>query len=62
MTVTKIEPLGKERSRIYIDERLAFVLYRGELSRYGVKEGRELPEETYREIMDTVLAKRAKLR
>lgn len=62
MTVTKIEPLGEERSRIYIDERLAFVLYRGELSRYGVKEGRELPEETYREIMDTVLAKRAKLR
>ena len=62
MTVTKIEPFGKERNRVYLDEQLAFVLYRGELSRYGVKEGLELPEETYREIMDTVLAKRAKLR
>lgn len=62
MTVTKIEPLGKSRSRIYIDEQLAFVLYRGELSRYRVKEGRELAEEDYREILESVLVKRAKLR
>lgn len=62
MTVTKIEPLGKNRNRVYIDEELAFVLYRGELSRYKIKEGCELPEESYREIMETVLVKRAKLR
>lgn len=62
MTVTKIEPFGKERSRVYIDEELAFVLYRGELSRYEIKEGCGLSEDTYWEIMETVLAKRAKLR
>lgn len=62
MTVTKIEPLGKNRSRIYIDEQLAFVLYRGELSRYGIKEGCELPEASSREIREEILVKRAKLR
>lgn len=62
MIVTKIEPFGKNRSRIYIDEQLAFVLYRGELSRYEIKEGRELREESYREIREQVLVKRAKLR
>lgn len=62
MTVTRIEPLGKNRSRIYLDERPAFVLYRGEISRYEIREGFELPEESYREIMEELLVKRAKLR
>lgn len=62
MTVTQIEPLGKNRSRVYIDEQLAFVLYRGELSRYGIREGTELPAHVYQEIVEQVLDKRAKLR
>ena len=62
MTVTQIEAVGKNRSRIYIDEQLAFVLYRGELSRYGIKEGSEISRETYEEILYQVLEKRAKLR
>lgn len=62
MTVTKIEPLGKNRNRVYIDEELAFVLYRGELSHYEIKEGCEIQEESYREIVEEVLVKRAKLR
>jgi regulatory protein len=62
VTVTRIEPLGKNRSRIYLDERPAFVLYRGEISRYEIREGFELPEESYREIMEELLIKRAKLR
>jgi len=62
VTVTRIEPLGKNRSRIYIDESPAFVLYRGELSHYGIREGFELPEESRREIMEELLVKRAKLR
>ena len=62
MTVTRIEPLGKNRSRIYLDERPAFVLYRGEISHYEIREGFELPEESYREIMEELLVKRAKLR
>lgn len=62
MTVTQIEPLGKNRSRVYIDEQLAFVLYRGELSRYGIREGAKLPAHVYQEILEQVLDKRAKLR
>lgn len=62
MTVTGIEPLGKNRSRVYVDEQAAFILYRGELSRYGIEEGSTLTEEVRREIMEEVLTKRAKLR
>lgn len=62
MTVTKIAAVGKSKSRVYIDEQLAFVLYRGELSRYRIKEGEELPEEVYQEITEVLLVKRAKLR
>ena len=44
MIVTGLEAVGKNRSRVYLDEELAFVLYKGELSRYGIKEGAELSE------------------
>ncbi len=62
MTVTQIEPVGKSRSKVYIDEQLAFVLYKGELCHYGIKEGCVLSEDTYGEIMAVVLVKSAKLR
>lgn len=62
MTVTKIAELSKARSRIYIDEQPAFVLYKGELRHYHIKEGSELSEGDYDEIMHTILPKRAKLR
>ena len=38
------------------------VLYKGELRLYGVREQEELSEESYREIMQEVLPKRATLR
>ncbi len=62
MVITKLEALGKNRSRVFIDEELAFVLYRGELSRYQIREGEELSEANYREITEVVLKKRARLR
>ncbi len=62
MTVTKIEPLTKTRFRIFIDETPAFVLYKGELSRYRIKTEEEIDEKTYEEILDTVVLKRAKSR
>ena len=62
MTVTAVEEITKTRRRVYLDGRLAFVLYRGELSRYGIAEGAELPETVYREILDEVLLGRAKRR
>lgn len=62
MTVTEIVELSKSRSKVYIDEEFAFVLYKGELRLYHVQVGRELSAENYRIIMEEVLPKRAKLR
>lgn len=62
MKVTKIEELTKSRSRIYIDEEFAFVLYKGELRSYRIVAGEELAPEDYGTIMSQVLPKRAKLR
>ena len=58
--VSKIELIGNSRYKVYLAEEFAFVLYKGELSRYGIKEGTELPNETYTKIMEEVLPKRAK--
>lgn len=62
MTVTKTEAVTKTKYKVYIDGQFAFVLYKGELSRYQVKEGQELSRKTYEEICGEVLTKRAKLR
>ena len=62
MIVTQITELSKERSKVYIDQEFAFVLYKGELRLYRIQEGKELTADTYRTIMQEVLPKRAKLR
>lgn len=62
MTVTGIKEINKSRMKIELDGEFAFVLYRGELAAYGIKEEQELSEESYREIITHVLPKRAKLR
>ena len=62
MLVTQVTELSKSRSKVYIDQKFAFVLYKGELRLYHIKEGEPLKEEDYRAIMEEVLPKRAKLR
>ena len=62
MRVTRIEELTKSRSRVYIEEGFAFVLYKGELRSYRIVVGEELAPEDYETIMGQVLPKRAKLR
>ena len=62
MIVTKTEAVTKTKYKVYIDEQFAFVLYKGELSRYRLEEGCEVPEAVYEEICQKVLLKRAKLR
>lgn len=62
MLVTQVTELSKSRSKVYIDQEFAFVLYKGELRLYHIKEGEPLKEEDYRTIMQEVLPKRAKLR
>lgn len=61
MLVTDIKSVTKTKYKIFIDEQFAFTLYKGELSRYHIKENVEIDEETMEEIKAVVL-KRAKLR
>ena len=62
MTVTAIREIAKSRVLVSVDETFAFVLYKGELRSYGLKEGQEITEEAYRDIMENLLPRRAKLR
>ncbi len=62
MLVTKIIPIDKKRSRIWLDAEFAFVLYNGELRQFKIEEGGTLSEAGYKNIMEEVLPKRAKLR
>ena len=64
MTVTSIEPYpkGKGRVSIYLNEEFAFVLYKGELSQYGLEVGTEVDDELYGRILNETLTTRAKKR
>lgn len=62
MRVTRIEELTKSRSRIFIDEEFAFVLYKGEMRSFHICEGEEMEQAVFRAIMTELLPKRAKLR
>lgn len=62
MKVTQIQEVSKSRSKIFLDEEFAFVLYKGELRHYQIQQGEELSEEDYNTILNEVLPKRAKLR
>lgn len=62
MTVTQLTALGKGRYKVYIEDRPAFVLYRGELNRLGIREGEGITEGNLREIQEEILPLRAKKR
>lgn len=61
MVVSKIEELTKTRYKVFIDGEFAFVLYKGELSRYHLKEEAPITEEVY-EALYKLVVKRGKLR
>ena len=62
MKVTRIEELTKSRSRVYLEEQFAFVLYKGELRSFHVAEGEELAPQDYETIVKQILPRRARLR
>lgn len=62
MLITQLVEISKSRTKVYLDYEFVFVLYKGELRRYGIIEGEELGIESYNEIMETILSKRVKLR
>lgn len=60
MRVTQMEEVGKGRYKVFLEGEPAFVLYKKEADRYGLRPGEELKEESYREILQEVLGKRSK--
>lgn len=62
MIVTDLKELSKSRSKVYLDDEFAFVLYKGELRLFQIKIGQVLSDEAYTEITEVILVKRAKLR
>lgn len=62
MTVTQMTALSRGRYRVDMEDRTAFVLYRGELAKLDIREGGEIPEETLRRIREEILPLRAKKR
>jgi len=62
MVVTGIVPITNSRSKIYIDNEFAFVLYKGELRNYKITEGKDIDNSILEEIETKILPKRAKLR
>ncbi len=64
MTVTALEPYakGKGRTAIYLNDKFAFVLYKGELSQYGLEVGVVVDDELYDRIMKETVFLRAKKR
>ena len=62
MQIEKIQSVNKSRSKVFLDTGESFVLYNGELRLLKLKENSELTESVYKQIMEVVLPKRAKLR
>ncbi len=62
MQVTKVEEVTKTKWKVELDGQFAFVLYKKELSRFGIEQDGELSEEVYEQIKKDVVLKRAKLR
>lgn len=60
--VTKIEELDKKRSKIYINQEFAFVLYKGEIAQYKIHIEKEIDDAAYYIIKNELLPKRAKKR
>ena len=50
MQVTKVEALTKTKWKVELDGQFAFVLYKKEISRFGIEVNGELSEELYEQI------------
>ncbi len=62
MLVTKIQDYANKRYQIWLDGEVAFVLYKGDLHHYGIREGEELNEATCELIQKEILPRRAEKR
>lgn len=60
--IHKVIPINKSKYKVVCENSSPFVLYKGELLKYGIKAEMELDQEVYEEIRNKILAKRAKKR
>lgn len=60
--ITQIEELDKRRCKIYMNHKPVFVLYKGEVTQYKLREEEVIKESVYDEIIKQVLPLRAKKR
>lgn len=60
MIVTSIEPHTKTKVKVCLDNRTDFQLYKKEITKYNIEEGKEL--DNYDEILSDILIPRAKRR
>ena len=60
MIVTKLEKVDTKKTKVYLDEEYAFILYPQDLRGYKIKEGLEVSEELYCQIMEETIIRRAK--
>ncbi|OUP00057.1 hypothetical protein B5F37_12570 [Drancourtella sp. An210] len=62
MQQIRVEPATKTKFRIYLDGEFAFVLYKSELARYGIKDGGEISDEMAAKIKEETVLKRARVK
>ena len=62
MRVSSLIKVTEKKQKVVLEDGRSFVLYLGEIRKYQIREGEELPEERFHQIREEVLSKRAKLR
>lgn len=62
MTISKIEEISKYRSKIYIDDRFAFILYPQDIRKYKIAVDVDISEDTYNSIINEIVLRRCKNR
>lgn len=62
MIITAIEPGENKKYKIYLNDELAFELYKSEIKACNLVKGMELEEELHNRILHEIVGKRAKKR
>ncbi|MCR4658072.1 MAG: recombination regulator RecX [Lachnospiraceae bacterium] len=59
--ITKIEKYNNNKYKIFLNDEFAFLIYKSECLRFGLKEGERISDQVYDEIVSEILPKRARL-
>lgn len=62
MQVRTIKEISGKRVNIVMEDGFSFVLYKGEVRIYGIEEGKDISENNFDTIINSVLPKRATVR